>query len=72
MFPSMFVFVHICLDQIADLHWVDLSALAVANLTMRNTRNKIIFMETVRDAFSTSLGEHSVSCRVSAGLNTLN
>lgn len=70
MFPSMFVFVHICLDQIADLHWVDLSALAVANLTMRNTRNKIIFMETVRDALSS--GGHSVSCRVSAGLNTSN
>lgn len=38
MFPSVFVFVHICLYQIAHLHWVDLPALAVANLMTRNTR----------------------------------
>lgn len=38
VFPSMFVFVHVRLDQIAHLHWVDLPALAVAHLMTRNTR----------------------------------
>lgn len=38
MFPSMFVFVHIRLDQIANLHWVDLTTLAMAHLMMRNTK----------------------------------
>lgn len=37
VFPSMFVFVNVCLDQIAHLHWVDLPTLAVAHLTTKNT-----------------------------------
>jgi len=38
VFPSVFVFVHVCLDQIAHLHWVDLPTLAVAHLMTKSTR----------------------------------
>lgn len=38
VFPGVFVFVHISLDQVAHLHRVDLAALAVTHLTSERTK----------------------------------